>query len=124
MNQTDLFGEKRISINGNPFLETIANHILELIGRNPSLLDGGKMGDINRKITLAIYFDSGLAQVLQSGSKEMFSEWFMNRKGVPTEEEIARALRYLVQHDYCRLPAGVIRQSEIDRQRIARSVKT
>ena len=125
MNQptTDLFGELRISISGNPLLEGIANHILELVGRNPELLDGDKVGQINRKVTLAIYFDSGLLPVLQTGSKENFTEWFMNRKNVPAEEEIARALRYLIQHDYCRISSVAIQDAERHRVRISRSVK-
>lgn len=120
---TDFWGEKRIHISGNPLLEGIANHILELVNRDPELLNGERVGDINRKVTLAIYFDNGLLPVLRSGSREQFTEWFMNKKLVHTEEEIARALRYLVEHDHCRLPAKAVRQSEVDRYRIARSVR-
>ncbi len=122
MNQPDLFGESpRIRIAGNPLLEGIANHILDLVQRQPELLTGTTVGDINRKVTLAVYWDNGLAGVL--GSKEKFSEWFMNRKLAHTEEEIARALRWLVQNDHCRLPQKAIVTAQLHRERIARSVK-
>ncbi len=122
--QTDLFNEpQRIIINGNPLLQAIANHILVLVQRNPSLIDGDTVGDINRRVTLAIYYDNGLVPILQSGSKEQFTQWFMNRKLVHTEEEIARALRYLVQNDHIRLSKKVLDAAEQHRQRIARSVK-
>jgi hypothetical protein len=123
MPQPDLFGERRIKIEGNLLLEGIANHILDLYSKDPELLNGDSVGEINRKVTLAIYFDNGLLQVLQSGAKEQFIEWFMNKKLAHTEEEIARALRYLVQNDYLRLPSKALIDAERHRQRIARSVK-
>ena len=117
---TDLFSQPHIIISGNPLLQNLSNHILELIQYNSDLLKGDKVGEINRKVTLAIYLDSGLRQAI--GSLESFSDWFLNSK-LPTEEEIARALRYLVQHDFVRLSSKAIQNAELYRQRITRSMK-
>jgi hypothetical protein len=121
---TDLFGETRISISGNPKLEGIANHILEIKRRVPNLLDGESIGEINRKVHLEIMLDNGLIPVIQSGDTTKFKEWYLNKKlNTDTEEECARALRYLVEHDYCRLSSKVIQDAERQRQRISNSVK-
>lgn len=118
----DLFGEERITIPGNSYLADIANHILNLTRRDPLLLTGASIGEINRKVTLAVWEDSGLTPQVFAGGRETFRAWFMNTK-LKQEEEIARALRYLVQKDYRRLPKVAIEAAEQHRQRIARSVK-
>ena len=126
MNQLnpDLFGAQRIVISGNPKLEGIANHILELYQRNPHILDGDSIGEINRQVHLSVMLDNGLLPVLQSGSTDNFKAWYLDKKKNPdTEEECARALRYLVERDYLRLPKKAIEEAERHRQRIARSVK-
>jgi len=117
----DLFGEERITIPGNSYLADIANHILELTARDKSLLTGNSIGEINRKVTLAVWEDSGLTPQVFAGGREAFRAWFMNAK-LKQEEEIARALRWLVQHDHRRLPSKAIQDAEQHRQRIARSV--
>lgn len=120
----NLFGEQRIKIDGNPKLEGIANHILNLYSHDKTLLDGGTIGEINRKIHLAMMLDNGLAKVILTGDIEHFRTWYLNKKAnTETEEEIARALRYLSERDYLRLPKEVLINAEQHRQRIARSVK-
>jgi signal transduction histidine kinase len=119
----DLFGEQRVRIDGNPKLEGIANHVLELVHRNPSLLDGDTVGEINRKVYLDVMLDSGLVPILKSGDVEKFKEWFLNKKNCDTEEEVARSLRYLIERDLARISAKAVKAAEENRQRIARSVK-
>jgi hypothetical protein len=123
-NQVDLFGEKRVLIPDNPKLANICSHILELYSRNPHLLDGKSIGEINRKVHLEIMLDNGLLPVIQSGNVDKFKEWYGDKKLNPdTEEECARALRFLVSKDYIRLPAEVIRESEQMRQHIERTLR-
>lgn len=120
---TDLFGETRITIKENPLLEGLANHILALVKARPELLDGHKVGEIDRKLMLAIWFDEGLNQILTPQLKDAFTEWALNEKSCPNPEAISRARRYLVERDYIRLPKQAIEDAERHRQRIARSVK-
>jgi len=62
MTMTNLFNEQVIKIPGNPKLEGIANRILELVQQNPDLLEGDKVGEIDRKITLALWYSEGLGR--------------------------------------------------------------
>lgn len=87
------------------------------------MLNGETVGEINRKVTLEVMLDSGLVPIIKSGNTENFKSWFLDKKQCPTEEEIARALRYLVERDYLRLPSKVIVAAEQNRQRISRSVR-
>ena len=125
MNQatTDLFGEKRVSIGGNTPLERIANQILELVGRNPDLLNGDKVGEIDSKLTLAIWYDSGLGQFIPEDRREAFAQWFSNPKQCADYELISRARRWLLEHDHIRISATAIQDAERHRVRIAQSVK-
>jgi len=117
---TNLFGEQRITIQGNPLLQDIANHVYQIYQREPSIVNGKSVGEIYRRITLAVYFENGLSLVLKTASKDDFTDWFMSAH---TEEEIARAIRWLREHDYIRFPENVVVTAERHRQRIARSVK-
>ncbi len=126
MNQpnTDLFGEApRISIPNNEMLANLCNHILDLVGRDPSLLDGKTVGNIDRKLMLAIWENNGLLLIVKSGDIERFRGWAMNPKVCVDAEAISRARRYLSEKDFIRLPKTAIEQAERHRQRIARSVK-
>lgn len=121
----DLFGENRIHIPDNPKLEGIANHILEIYQRNPAVLDGDTIGEINRKVHLEILLDNGLTPIIKSGDIGQFTAWYLDKKqNCDTEEECARALRFLVERDYVRLPARAVAEAERHRQRISQSVKS
>lgn len=121
---TDLFNEPHIHIAGNPLLEGIANHILRLVNEDATLLDGEKMGGIDRKLTLSIWYDSGLGAYIPEDRREAFADWFSNPKNCPDDEAISRARRYLAERDLIRLPKKAIEDAERHRQRIARSVKS
>jgi hypothetical protein len=118
----DLFGEKSVKIHGDSYLNGIANRIFQLYQRNPDLINGESMGQINRKVHLAMLEDSGILPIIKSGSIESFRTWYLSKE-YPTEEECARALRVLVSEDFIRLPAKVIKQSEQFRTRISGSLK-
>ena len=118
----DLFGERRIQITGNPKLEGICNHILDATARHPDLLNGDTVGDINRKVTHALWCDNGLLEVIASGNNDLFKQWYFDKKRCYLEEEVARGMRELVSRDFVRLPAKAIVAAEGHRQRIARSL--
>jgi hypothetical protein len=116
----NLFGEQTVQLEEKK-LQEIANHILDLKRVNPDLLNGHTIGQINRKVTLAIYLDSGLLPILQSGDKDKFSEWFLSKEA-PTEEEIARAIRKLSQIDAIRLPREAVIKAEFHRQHMGHNL--
>ena len=119
--QEDLFGEKRIRIKGDDYLNKIAQHIYDLVTREPDLLSGDSMNAIYRQIQFAMMIDNGLIPVIQTGDKDKFKVWFLS-KDCPTEEETARATRGLLEADIVRLPAKVIKRSEEFKHRIAGSL--
>ena len=123
MTMTNLFGEQRIHIEGNPKLEGIANHILELVARDPTLLEGDKVGIIDRQITLALWYEEGLNQFIPEDKREAFANWFSDLRNCSDEEAISRARRYLVERDIIRLPQKAILNAETHRRNISRSVK-
>ena len=123
MTMTNLFNEQVIKIPGNPKLEGIANRILELVGQNPTLLEGDKVGVIDRKITMALWYAEGLGQYIPEDKREAFAEWFCDLRNCPDEEAISRARRYLAERDLIRLPQKAILNAEKQRQNISRSVK-
>lgn len=118
----DLFGEKRIAIAGNKYLEAIANHVLELIDRDSTLINGKSIGEIHKQVYLAVMFDYGLGDVLRTADKEIFRKWFLTTK-CPSEEEVARAVRHLSSEDIIRLPKDALITAEQHRQHIARSMR-
>jgi len=115
-----LFGEQHIKIEGNPKLEGIANNILDMVQHNPELLKGDTVGDIDKKLTLAIWWSEGLHQFVSEDNQQLFTRWFL--KAID-EEAVSRARRFLAERDFIRLPQSAIQTAERHRQRISRSVK-
>jgi len=124
MTMTNLFNEQVIKIPGNPKLEGIANRILELVQQNPDLLEGDKVGEIDRKITLALWYSEGLGRFIPEDKREAFAGWFSDLRNCPDEEAISRARRYLAERDLIRLPQKAILNAETQRRNIARSVRS
>lgn len=117
----DLFNENRIRIKGDNYLNAIAQHIYDLYERDKSLTQGESIGEINRKIHLAVMMDSGLSRILSGDNvKENFSEWYLTKQCV-TEEETARALRGLTSAGIINLPKNVVLKAEQHKTRIASS---
>ena len=121
--QRDFFGNTRIQIEGNPLLEMIANHILDLVQREPALLDGEQVGVIDRKIMVALWADDGIREFIPADKWESFKAWATNPKRMVDPEAISRARRYLAEKDYIRLSQTAIKSAEFQRQRIGQSVK-
>lgn len=120
--QNDLFGEKRIRIKGDDYLNKIAQHIYDLVTREPELLSEESMNAIYRQIQFAMMKDNGVIPVIQSGDIDKFKAWFLS-KDCPTEEESARATRALLEADFIRLPSKVIKKSEEFKHRIASKMR-
>ena len=123
MPATNLFGEQRIKIDGNPLLEGIANHILDIVQRNPQVQDGDTMAHIDRHLALLLWYDEGLGRFIPEDKRDEFSEWFCSPKTCPDYEAITRARRYLQKQDLFRPSARAVLAAERHRQRISRSVK-
>ncbi len=120
---TDLFGETRVHIPDNPTLERECNHILELVARQPELLNGTKMGEIDRKLLLAVWRDNGVREIIQRADWLLFEAWAMNPKLCVDPEIVGRARRWLAEKDYIRLPQAAVQNAEQQRQRIGRSLR-
>ncbi len=123
----NLFGEPydepRVKIEDNPLLQTTCNHLLDLTKRFPNLLDGKTVGEIDRKIMLAIWMENGVTKIVRNGSVEDFIAWAKKPKLCISEELVSRARRYLLEHDMIRINASAIQEAERHRLRIAKSVK-
>ncbi len=113
-----------VKLEDNKYLEKLSNHILGLTKRHPNLLDGDTIGEINRKVMLAVWLDNGLEkQVPDKDTRKALLEWLKNTKVAVGEENTSRAVRYLASKDLIRLPSKAVQDAERHRQRIARSVK-
>lgn len=124
MTMQTLFGEQHIKIEGNPLLEGIANHILDLKLRYPDLEDGDTMAYIDRHVALKIWYDEGLGRFIPEDKRAEFEQWFCSPKTCPDYDAITRARRYLQEKGLFRPTAKAILDAERHRQRIARSVKS
>lgn len=123
MTMPTLFGEQHIKIDGNPLLEGIANHILDIVQREPVVQDGDTMAYIDRHLALKLWYDEGLRRFIPEDLRPEFEEWFCSPKTCPDYEAITRARRYLQDKDLFRPSAKAVVNAERHRQRISRSVK-
>lgn len=121
--QKDLFGDTHIQIEGNPLLEMIANHLLDIVRANPHILDGEQVGVIDRKLMVALWADDGIREFIPAEKWEAFTAWATNPKRMVDPEAISRARRYLAEKDMIRLSQTAIKNAEFQRQRIGQSVK-
>lgn len=123
VNQTNMFGDRDIHIPGNSSLESTARLILRLVDGDRSLLDGNRVGDIDRKLRLAVWMDQGLRHILKPEQIEEFSDWMLDSKKSIDQELIRRARQYLVQHDYIRLSGAALKDAEQQRARLTQSFR-
>jgi hypothetical protein len=120
--QGNFFGDRRVEIEGNPTLESAANVILRVVDQDPALLEGDKVGIIDRNIRLAVWFEQGLSEILTSlEQKREFIEWANNPKRCVDSELLRRARQHLVKEDKIRLSAAAIKQAERENQRLGRA---
>ena len=73
---TDFFGDEHISIPNNDYLAKICDHILAIKKRVPNLISGNSVGEIDDKVTLAVWFDEGLGNFIPENKREDFTKWF------------------------------------------------
>jgi hypothetical protein len=118
--QTDLFNESHIRIPDNPILEKAANRLLAMYQENPNIFEGDSKGEIDRQVFAEVLWRDGLQRLIPADKKAEYLKVF---NAAPEAEVISRALRYLVQQDYIRLKADVIRKAEGFRNRIAGAMK-
>ncbi len=118
--QKDLFNEPHITIKDNQVLENAANRLLLMIQRNPELLNGDTIGEIDRKIYAEILWEDGVQNILPSDKKEEFVKVVSK---APESDVLTRARRYLAEADLIRLPSKAIQSAERFRSRIAGSLR-
>ncbi len=121
--QRNLFNEPSVSIPDNPTLERAAIMLLKLVEGDPSLLNGEKVGEIDRKLRFALYMDQGLRDILTPDQVGAVEEFLMDSKRCIDPEVINRARRWLVEHDRIRLPAKAVQAAERDRSRLSSAFK-
>ncbi len=110
----------RIHIKDNPVLEKMANRLLEMIERDPSLLNGLSVGEIDRRLYSEILWEDGLQRIIPSDKKAEFQNIVIKTQD---SEIISRSRRFLLENDHIRLSASVIKQAEQYRSRISRSMR-
>jgi hypothetical protein len=122
--QTDLFGDPaRIEIRDNDLLARTANHVRDVVSRNAWLTEGDTIGEIEKKIVVAIWLDDGLrATIPNEDQRATVTAWLISKQCLDSEI-IRRACRYLREHDQLRFSQKAILAGERHRERIARSVK-
>jgi|SRR5450759_4810989 len=109
---TDLFNEKTIIIKDNPTLARVATHLLALIERDKTLLDGDDRGMIDKKCVLAYWISDGL-------NGENFKEFLTSEKMV-SGDTITRAVRYLASEDFIRLSSKAVKDGQNQAARLSR----
>jgi hypothetical protein len=127
--QTDLFGNPlndapTIRLENNRMLEVLANQILDLVNRNPSLLDGDDMGTIDRRLLVSVWLDNGLRELIPDVEQRAKITAWMRTKAATDPDAIGRARRLLVARDLIRVSKAAIIAAESHRERIAKSVKS
>jgi hypothetical protein len=122
--QTDLFDEPHVTLDKNPTLEKAVNHLLILLQRNPDLLNGESVKEINGKVVAEFWLDEGLRTILIDHTNDRIEAFKKFMQTCTGSDVIERALRQIVNTmDLYRLPAKVIQKAERDRVRISRSFK-
>ena len=119
--QTDLFGDRDVRIPDNPSLEWMARLILRLTDAEKTLLDGNRMGDVDRQIRMAVWMEKGLADILTPDQVKAFTEWALDSKRCVDPELIRRARAWLIQHDYIRVSGAAMKSATQQGTRLAGS---
>ncbi len=102
----EYYDEPVVDIKDNEYLARLSNQILDLKKKYPNLFDGDTIGEINRKVMLAVWLDNGLErEITDRALLKSLIEWLKNTKIAISEENTSRAVRYLASRDLIRLPA-------------------
>lgn len=116
----DLFDEPHIQIKDNAVLEKAANRLLLMIQRNPELLDGDSMGEIDRRLYAEILWEDGIQHLIPSDKKADFIKVVTKTQ---ESDVYTRARRFLAEKDLIRLPSKVIQSAERFRARISSAMR-
>ena len=110
----------RIIIKDNPVLEKMANRLLEMVERDPTLLNGISMAEVDRKIYANILWEDGLQGIIPADKKQEFMSIVIKTQD---SEVVSRARRELLSRDLIRLSASVIKDAERYRARISGAMR-
>lgn len=106
----------RVVIAGNEVLQKACNRLLEMIDRDPSLLDGNSMAEVDRKLYAETLWEDGIHRLLSIDKKPAFIDIVIKTQD---SEVTSRARRWLLEHDYIRLSSQVVKKAEQFRARIS-----
>jgi len=126
MEQTDLFGDKRISIPDNPALQKVAEMILNLLPHYPEIIDGDTIGEVDRKIREVVWLENGLYNILTSDENgvdrvKAWEKWNASPHQCIDTETLTRARRELMSRGLIRLKSSAVKQGERERARLSKS---
>ncbi len=121
-NQRDLFGAEHseIRIKDNAILERACNRLLDMIRRNPELLDGDSMGEIDHRVFAEILWEDGFQNLISHSKKQIFIDAVMK---VQESDIFTRARRELLSRDLIRVSSKAIQSGERFRVRIAGAMR-
>ncbi len=132
MEQQDLFGKpipSDIQIGGNPMLEAICRHILDLKEHNTNGLterieQAGSIGEVDKLLMVSLWLDDGLRAILvDTEVRKKVTSWMLSHACLDPDA-IGRARRYLMSKGKFAVPTKLIVDAERHRARIAKSVKS
>ena len=109
-----------VRIMGNAVLERACNRLLGMIERNPLLLNGQSMADIDRRLYAECLWEDGMHRIIPSDKKEDFVNIVVKTQD---SEVFSRARRYLLEHDLARVSAAAVKSGEQFRARISGAMK-
>ena len=118
--QNDLFGEPRVTIKDNTVLENACNRLLRMVQRDPTLLDGSSMAEIDRRIYGECLWEDGVCNLLSSDKKAEFLKIVSKTQD---SEVLSRARRHLLSEDLIRVSSAAIKSGEQFRARISGAMK-
>lgn len=129
MPKTDMFGnvtggqlahDVPVRIPDNPVLERACNRLLDMIRKNPSLIDGDSMGQIDRRLYAEVAWEDRFAKLVAPERKDTFIQAMM---GLPEPEVFTRARRELLSRDRIRVSSKAVKSGEQHRARIAGAMR-
>ena len=126
MEQTDMFGEKRVSIPDNPTLQKTVELILRLYKHYPHMFDGNTISEIDRNIQFIVWQESGLYDILKIDTfgerLSSFEKWYKDPSKCTNAEVLSRSRRYIVESGIVNISRNAILDGERHRQRITKSL--
>lgn len=129
MPKTDMFGnvtggqlahDLPVHIPDNPVLERACNRLLGMIRKDPSLIDGDSMGQIDRRLYAEVAWEDRFAKLVAAERKQVFIDAMVS---LPDAEVLTRARRELLSRDRIRVSSKAVKSGEQHRARIAGAMR-